>query len=87
MGSLLPVFVHGFYERLRDMSIEVSLAGKVAIVTGGRRQLGAAQAKRLAECGADVCIADIADDDHPSWTTQWEASRSAGKAQRASLLN
>lgn len=45
------------------MSIEVSLAGKVAIVTGGRRQLGAAQAKRLAECGADICIADIADDD------------------------
>jgi len=44
------------------MSIEISLAGKVAIVTGGRRQLGAAQARRLAECGADICIADIAND-------------------------
>ena len=46
------------------MSIEVSLAGKVAIVTGGGRQLGAAQAKRLAESGANVCIADIADDEN-----------------------
>ena len=45
------------------MSIEISLSGKVAIVTGGRRQLGAAQAIRLAECGADICVADIADDD------------------------
>jgi len=45
------------------MSITISLAGKVAIVTGGRRQLGAAQAIRLAECGADICIADIADDE------------------------
>lgn len=45
------------------MSIKISLAGKVAIVTGGRRQLGAAQAKRLAECGADICIVDIADDE------------------------
>ncbi len=50
------------------MSIEISLAGKVAIVTGGRRQLGAAQAKRLAESGADVCIADIADDDQMAET-------------------
>ena len=50
------------------MGIEVSLAGKVAIVTGGRRQLGAAQAIRLAECGADICIADIADDDHMAET-------------------
>ncbi|MDQ2081482.1 glucose 1-dehydrogenase [Xanthobacteraceae bacterium Astr-EGSB] len=45
------------------MSVEISLAGKVAIVTGGRRQLGRAQAVRLAECGADVCVADIAIDD------------------------
>ena len=50
-------------EKIHTMSIKISLAGKVAIVTGGRRQLGAAQAKRLAECGADICIADIADDE------------------------
>lgn len=50
------------------MSIEISLAGKVAIVTGGRRQLGAAQAIRLAQCGADICIADIANDDHMAET-------------------
>lgn len=45
------------------MTNSLSLAGKVAIVTGGRRQLGAAQAFRLAELGADVCLADIANDD------------------------
>jgi NAD(P)-dependent dehydrogenase (short-subunit alcohol dehydrogenase family) len=50
------------------MSIQISLEGKVAIVTGGRRQLGAAQAIRLAECGADICIADIANDDHMAET-------------------
>jgi len=41
----------------------ISLADRVAIVTGGRRQLGAAQAVRLAECGADICLADLAHDD------------------------
>jgi len=50
------------------MSVEISLAGKVAIVTGGRRQLGRAQAIRLAECGADVCVADIAIDDDMKFT-------------------
>lgn len=45
------------------MKVSVDLEGKVAIVTGGRRQLGRAQAIRLAECGANVCLADIANDD------------------------
>jgi len=46
----------------------ISLDGRVAIVTGGRRQLGAAHAIRLAECGADICLADIAHDDDMSAT-------------------
>ncbi len=50
------------------MQPTISLADRVAIVTGGRRQLGAAQAIRLAECGADVCLADVAHDDDMSAT-------------------
>jgi NAD(P)-dependent dehydrogenase (short-subunit alcohol dehydrogenase family) len=45
------------------MTIEISLKDKVAIVTGGRRQLGRAHAIRLAEAGADVAICDIVADD------------------------
>lgn len=45
------------------MSLEISLPNKVAVVTGGRRQLGRAQAVRLAECGAHVCVVDVAIDD------------------------
>ena len=41
----------------------IALDNRVAIVTGGRRQLGAAQAIRLAECGADICVADLEHDD------------------------
>jgi NAD(P)-dependent dehydrogenase (short-subunit alcohol dehydrogenase family) len=39
----------------------VRLAGKVAIVTGGARHIGAAYAQRLASEGAAVVIADVLD--------------------------
>lgn len=52
------------------MDNALNLSGQTAIVTGGRRQLGAAQAVRLAECGADICLADIADDDDMAATVE-----------------
>ena len=45
------------------MSIDLSVEGKVALVTGGRRQLGRAQAIRLAEAGANVAISDVVGND------------------------
>ena len=57
----------------------IILSDRIAIVTGGRRQLGVAQAIRLAECGADVCLVDLDHDDgngggnRASAPPSWEA--------------
>ncbi len=62
----------------------MSLAGKVAIITGGARGIGRSIARRLAADGASVVIADVSRETAEATTKELEA---AGRAAMAHGVN